>query len=133
EQQAVDRFSVAQRLQLGGALLRDSRNGGRQAGDGKRANDNGGSQARQRAGSFSGDRGAFIARRPAWARNKKGPPDRAGGPGSSLREESADDFVGLEEEVDLDLRVLVAVGAVDRVCFDALGEPLAYRALGGVG
>ncbi len=46
---------------------------------------------------------------------------------------SADDLVRLEEELDLDRRVLVAVRAVHGVGLDALGEGLADRALGRVG
>src|SRR5688572_5520403 len=46
---------------------------------------------------------------------------------------SADDLFGLEEEVDLDLRVFGAVGAVDAVGLDRLGIGLPDRALVGIG
>src|SRR5690606_23081434 len=67
----------------------------------------------------------------AWSK-RKGPPRRRP---FACREanRSADDFFGLEEVVDLDLGVLVAVRTVDRVGLDALGESLADRAFGGVG
>src|SRR3546814_17881499 len=49
---------------------------------------------------------------------------------------SADDFVGGEEIGDLDRRILVRIGTVDRIGFDRFGDFLADRArrrLGRVG
>src|SRR4051812_4100826 len=46
---------------------------------------------------------------------------------------SADDLFRLEEEGDLGRRVLVAVGAMDRVGLDRFGKGFADRALGGIG
>jgi hypothetical protein len=45
----------------------------------------------------------------------------------------ADDLFGLEEEVDLDRGILVAVRTVDRIGLDRFGVALADRALGSVG
>src|SRR4051794_20896917 len=56
------------------------------------------------------------------------------GSGSARRRPSAsaDDFVRTEEEVDLDLRILVAVRAVDRIGLNRFGVGLADGALGSV-
>src|SRR5690606_9035581 len=87
------------------------------------------SSIRRRSLSATGHKRTSLA-----APNAKRPPDRSGGLLVRIAaDRSADDFFGLEEVVDLDLGVLVAVRTVDRVGLDALGESLADRAFGGVG
>lgn len=52
---------------------------------------------------------ALLAKRLHAKRSRKGPPDCSGGPDFRMQIISADDFARREEEVDLDLRVLVAI------------------------